>query len=1100
MKRMLWAMLLAVQMAMGQPYCTVRTFGVKDRLVTNKVNGMVQDSTGLMWFSSWNGLMCYDGYSFISFRGNPDDPRVLSSKRLLGLGLLLDGRTLWCNTYYRDMYRFDPATCRFERDTTLAQPSNTTEPQRRFEDSQHRIWTFDNQDGLLMHDPSAGTTRRLTATARNAAEHTGCDVPLWMEDRYGTVWCVPTGGTFAYYDERLAKLVPYVLRSVDFGECIPSIQRTFVDCQGNLWLTAPHSLHRVSFHQQYFHLVTMGDRNETRALYYDRQGRLWAGNVANHLTAFDSLYHFQGYIDANGRVSGMAQTFGNQPYYIYEDSRHRKWIACRNDGVVMIDPTGRTTHYRHDDNDPYSLNCDIAYCIDEDTQGRIWVGCYGKGGGLNLVDESTGRVRFLNEQNELPAFPSPNFFYGIRRITHTANGVMLVSTSDGLVTFSDRFTRPADIEYHFLGSRSDDELSLPSNDVMQTIVMRSGRIFVATMAGELCELDTTTLLTSPHILRQESLLPAQGNIQSIQEDRQGWLWIVHENSLERFDPTTGETFVYDGALAGKLTEFTEAQPAVSPLTGDIAVGTMDGVLVFNPATLGHAETATRIVFPYLLYNGDSTPHPIFYADEVTLPSNRRSVTFSFAAIDYASAECTRYAYKLEGLDKEWQYVGTSHEASFDNLPHGRFRLLVKSTDSEGRWQDNVTALRIHVLPTFWESWWAKALYAILAIFFAYWGWHYANMRRRMKVEREISEQKTKLYTDASHRLRTPLTLIGGPVTEVLQSGELSDEAREQLEMVQRNARNMLEMTNNMLSGYMDNTFFVDDEHVPVFGEADETLVRAVEGESPTTSDIRLLVVEDNDDLRQFLHSILSRDYSVITATNGKEGLEKAQTELPDFIITDVTMPVMDGMTMIHEIKQREDICHIPIIVLSAKASMDDKLRGLEMGIDDYITKPFSSVYLKNRVENIINQRRQLQQRIVAELSREQSTKEDAKEEYRLSTPKIVDYDKQFMEKLMAYLEKHVSDSDLRIEDMASAVAMNRTTLFTKLKSITGMSPVDFVRHLRMQRAIEMVAKSEEPFAQIAYSIGFTDQRYFSRVFKKETGMTPSEYRQQAREG
>ncbi len=412
----------------------------------------------------------------------------------------------------------------------------------------------------------------------------------------------------------------------------------------------------------------------------------------------------------------------------------------------------------------------------------------------------------------------------------------------------------------------------------------------------------------------------------------------------------------------------------------------------------------------------------------------------------------------------------------------------------------MTALRIHVLPTFWESWWAKALYALLAIFFAYWGWHYTNMRRRMKVEREISEQKTKLYTDASHRLRTPLTLIGGPVTEVLQSGELSDEAREQLEMVQRNARNMLEMTNNMLSGYMDNTFFVDDEHVPVFGEADETLVRAVEGESPTTSDIRLLVVEDNDDLRQFLHSILSRDYSVITATNGKEGLEKAQTELPDFIITDVTMPVMDGMTMIHEIKQREDICHIPIIVLSAKASMDDKLRGLEMGIDDYITKPFSSVYLKNRVENIINQRRQLQQRIVAELSREQSTKEDAKEEYRLSTPEIVDYDKQFMEKLMAYLEKHVSDSDLRIEDMASAVAMNRTTLFTKLKSITGMSPVDFVRHLRMQRAIEMVAKSEEPFAQIAYSIGFTDQRYFSRVFKKETGMTPSEYRQQAREG
>jgi AraC-like DNA-binding protein len=134
------------------------------------------------------------------------------------------------------------------------------------------------------------------------------------------------------------------------------------------------------------------------------------------------------------------------------------------------------------------------------------------------------------------------------------------------------------------------------------------------------------------------------------------------------------------------------------------------------------------------------------------------------------------------------------------------------------------------------------------------------------------------------------------------------------------------------------------------------------------------------------------------------------------------------------------------------------------------------------------------------LSKEQSHAEVTNsniEQYRLSTPEIVDYDKQFMEQLMAYLEQHISDSDLSVEDMAEALCTNRTKLFTKLKSLVGLSPIDFVRHLRIHRAIEMVANSKEPFSQIAYSIGFTDQRYFSRVFKKETGMTPSEYRQQA---
>lgn len=216
--------------------------------------------------------------------------------------------------------------------------------------------------------------------------------------------------------------------------------------------------------------------------------------------------------------------------------------------------------------------------------------------------------------------------------------------------------------------------------------------------------------------------------------------------------------------------------------------------------------------------------------------------------------------------------------------------------------------------------------------------------------------------------------------------------------------------------------------------------------------------------------------------------------MPDFIVTDVMMPVMDGLTMVHKIKQNKDICHIPIIVLSAKASLDDRLQGLREGIDDYITKPFSATYLKMRVQNIISQRRMQQQLYVEQLDPKN------KDTYRLESPQIVDADKEMMKQLMVYLEENISNPEIKIEDLASSVNLSRSVFYGKIKSIVGMSPVDFVKHIRILRAEEMIVKSDYSFSQIAYAVGFSDPKYFSKCFKKETGMTPSEYRDRAESG
>ena len=165
------------------------------------------------------------------------------------------------------------------------------------------------------------------------------------------------------------------------------------------------------------------------------------------------------------------------------------------------------------------------------------------------------------------------------------------------------------------------------------------------------------------------------------------------------------------------------------------------------------------------------------------------------------------------------------------------------------------------------------------------------------------------------------------------------------------------------------------------------------------------------------------------------------------------------------------------------------MQGLKEGIDDYITKPFSALYLKLRVRNIIAQRHMLQQNYVEQL------KPDNEESYQLDTPQIVDADRDMMQKLMEFLETRISDANLRIEDLADAVHLGRSVFYGKIKSISGMTPVDFLRHIRMKRAEELIRRSNYPFSQIAYEVGYSDPKYFSKCFKKETGMTPSEYRE-----
>ena len=257
----------------------------------------------------------------------------------------------------------------------------------------------------------------------------------------------------------------------------------------------------------------------------------------------------------------------------------------------------------------------------------------------------------------------------------------------------------------------------------------------------------------------------------------------------------------------------------------------------------------------------------------------------------------------------------------------------------------------------------------------------------------------------------------------------------------------------------------------------------------------ILLVEDNNELRHFLQTILSEYFQILTAKNGEEGLDKAIRFNPDMIISDIMMPVMNGIEMVKSIRANISTCHIPIILLTSKSTIENQIEGFELGIEDYITKPFSANYLKARIFNLLAQRKRLQalycsQIITSPIEKEEINKDlDSNELALLSS-----YDKELINTIVKYIKENIGNTTLSVENIAKEVGLSRSALFKKIKTLIGLAPIELIKNLRIQQAVELIEEGKQNLTQIAYITGFNDSHYFSKCFKQMYGMSPSEYK------
>jgi signal transduction histidine kinase/DNA-binding response OmpR family regulator/streptogramin lyase len=260
-------------------------------------------------------------------------------------------------------------------------------------------------------------------------------------------------------------------------------------------------------------------------------------------------------------------------------------------------------------------------------------------------------------------------------------------------------------------------------------------------------------------------------------------------------------------------------------------------------------------------------------------------------------------------------------------------------------------------------------------------------------------------------------------------------------------------------------------------ESSDNAIGEPAGEEVST----ILIVEDNEDLREYMNVEFGKKYNLIEAENGKVGLDKAFDIIPDLIISDLIMPEMDGIEFCKEIKKDQRTSHIPIIILTAHGSHFNKVQGYEIGADDYVTKPFSSDLLSLRIENLLKNRKDLQSKFSREV--------------RLQ-PKdlpISSMDERFLTKAMEVVEENLNNSDFNADSFASEMCMSRVHLYRKLKALTDQSVSDFVKTARLKLAANLIGKNKLTIKEAAYTVGFKDPKYFSKCFKQQFGVKPSEY-------
>lgn len=672
------------------------------RTISSYPFSMFETMDNLVFLASQNGRLAYYDVNTMQFNIVPFQERI---QHINGIKVLKDNQLAVLSDKGLYLCRF-PELAMEKYDFSL--PGRDDAAVRKvYQDSKGFLWIFTGLPGIIRLDPETGVKQYLNTPSGYMASSPENELFIY-EDPNGVVWTIPYKGIFSYYDEKSRELKVYFTPGRNHIPYSPIIKTTYVDKQNNLWIKSQRSFIKMFFPPSPYTYRELDNYFDTKSFLFDSDEHLWIATKKGIIRIMDSQKNLLGYLSPDGELAQTETVFAEGGIYVMlKDQAQTIWLGSKENGLFRLVPRNRPYHYEvyhymNNPSDPYSISDNKISCIDEDHNGRIWIGTYG--GGLNLVEEKEdGAIRFIHAENKLSGFPI-NRTNSIRCMVEGPGHTMLVGTIEGLITFSSDFSDYENIRFYLNLPRPQATDGLCSADVMSVLRTTDETIYCYCYGGGLCKLVSSNLLSDE--LRFRSFGKETSPLaRALIEDKNHNIWIGSETDITLFDvhdqtfESFGETFF------NRSFNYSECLP-VTDRQGDILMGTEGGMLVFSPDSIVKQTYEAPIVVTGIKYSEDNLSHVLSDADYLEIPTRRRNFTISFAALDYTNSLDIEYAYKLD--DNQWYYIGKKNSVSFVSLPAGKYQFQIKATNGDGIWMNTVKTVTLQVLPTFWETGWAKA--------------------------------------------------------------------------------------------------------------------------------------------------------------------------------------------------------------------------------------------------------------------------------------------------------------------------------------------------------------------------------------------------------